>query len=289
MKCSDLDQDISAYFDNELSPAVKKKLEEHIQSCPRCQKELELIRKVRQHIKMLPEEKLPELNTQRLRTEINKQIPDFRERSQASKKINLTVLVAAIIGVIFIAFIGFPIYSLWLKGANFRTTTTPELSTPKQPLEETGQFRSDESLTAEQDEKILTLKPVVTISNDKIDPENPFQKYLEEKKSTQFKNEFRLMESENVQPRIIEEMTNKIKGLNENTTRFIRCLNISSKDFPNQWLPVIADKVNYKSKPAWLIIYITSEKVQYDEFDQRYFYIIRIDDFEIVAEGKDEI
>ncbi len=55
MSCEELSEELSAYLDHELSPEERARLEDHLQTCPRCRQELESLRAVSRLVASLPQ------------------------------------------------------------------------------------------------------------------------------------------------------------------------------------------------------------------------------------------
>ena len=59
MKCNEICDKLSLYIDNELSNEEMLQMEEHLQSCENCQKELEEYKKIISVLQSLPEVEPP--------------------------------------------------------------------------------------------------------------------------------------------------------------------------------------------------------------------------------------
>ena len=75
MKCNEINDKLSLYIDNELSNEEMLQMEEHLQSCEKCQKELEEYKKLISVLQSLPEEEPPEGYCKRLHEKLLENSP----------------------------------------------------------------------------------------------------------------------------------------------------------------------------------------------------------------------
>ena len=83
MKCDEINDRLSLYIDNELSPEEMRQVEEHLQSCEICQKEYEDYKNLISVLNGLPEEEPPEGYCKRL----HKKLLEHRPQGKAKKQI----------------------------------------------------------------------------------------------------------------------------------------------------------------------------------------------------------
>ncbi len=85
MKCNEISGKLSLYIDNELSNEEMLQVEEHLQSCEKCQKELDEYKNLISVLKDLPEEEPPEGYCKRLHEKLLEISPQFKNKKQTSK------------------------------------------------------------------------------------------------------------------------------------------------------------------------------------------------------------
>ncbi|MDF2612602.1 MAG: hypothetical protein K0S71_388 [Clostridia bacterium] len=73
MKCYECTEQLSAYIDNMLTPEEQKDVEMHLKTCPSCQKELDSLRYMLNHIDSLEEAEIPETLHQDIMRAIHKE------------------------------------------------------------------------------------------------------------------------------------------------------------------------------------------------------------------------
>lgn len=86
MDCNMVRDNLSLYMDNELDEEEKALLEEHINACPECKKELEDYKKIQDVLRQLPDEELPVGYCKRLhnllKAETNNEAPKLEDNQQ---------------------------------------------------------------------------------------------------------------------------------------------------------------------------------------------------------------
>ena len=110
MKCNEINDKLSLYIDNELSNEEMLQMEEHLQSCEKCQKELEEYKKLISVLQSLPEEEPPEGYCKRLHEKLLENSPQSKSSKAASIFKNFNRYkwlkygsIAAALAVVFIA------------------------------------------------------------------------------------------------------------------------------------------------------------------------------------------
>ena len=92
MSCNEICDKLSLYIDNELSDEEMQQMEEHLQSCENCQKELEEYRELISILKSLPDEEPPEGYCDRLHKKLSDNSAQFQQKTEEPaskiKKIN---------------------------------------------------------------------------------------------------------------------------------------------------------------------------------------------------------
>lgn len=89
MKCDEINDRLSLYIDNELSPEEMRQVEEHLQSCEICQKEYEDYKNLISVLNGLPEEEPPEGYCKRLHKKLLENSPQREIKKQVSKIMSL--------------------------------------------------------------------------------------------------------------------------------------------------------------------------------------------------------
>jgi len=89
MKCDEINDRLSLYIDNELSPEEMRQVEEHLQSCEICQKEYEDYKNLISVLNGLPEEEPPEGYCKRLHKKLLENRPQGKAKKQTSKIMSL--------------------------------------------------------------------------------------------------------------------------------------------------------------------------------------------------------
>ena len=89
MKCDEINDRLSLYIDNELSPEEMRQVEEHLQSCEICQKEYEDYKNLISVLNGLPEEEPPEGYCKRLHKKLLENRPQGKDKKQTSKIMSL--------------------------------------------------------------------------------------------------------------------------------------------------------------------------------------------------------
>lgn len=89
MKCDEINDRLSLYIDNELSPEEMRQVEEHLQSCEICQKEYEDYKNLISVLNGLPEEEPPEGYCKRLHKKLLENSPQGKAKKQTSKIMSL--------------------------------------------------------------------------------------------------------------------------------------------------------------------------------------------------------
>ena len=84
MKCNEICDKLSLYIDNELSHEEMQQVEEHLQSCEKCQKELEEYKNLISVLQGLPEEEPPEGYCKRLHKKLLENSPQSKSSKAAS-------------------------------------------------------------------------------------------------------------------------------------------------------------------------------------------------------------
>ncbi len=90
MECNEIRDNLSLYIDDELSEEEKKALEEHLDNCPECRKELEEYRIIIKAINELPDEEPPAGYCKRLHEkllEAEKDVQDVQKEEKTSKTV----------------------------------------------------------------------------------------------------------------------------------------------------------------------------------------------------------
>ena len=110
MKCNEICDKLSLYIDNELSHEEMQQVEEHLQSCEKCQKELEEYKNLISVLQGLPEEEPPEGYCKRLHKKLLENSPQSKSSKAASIFKNFNRYkwlkygsIAAALAVVFIA------------------------------------------------------------------------------------------------------------------------------------------------------------------------------------------
>ena len=85
MKCNEISDKLSLYIDNGLSNEEMQQVEEHLNSCENCQKELEEYKNLISVLQSLPEEEPPEGYCKRLHEKLLKSNPQLETKKAASK------------------------------------------------------------------------------------------------------------------------------------------------------------------------------------------------------------
>ncbi len=294
MKCPISNEDLSEYFDKEAPLQRIELLEKHLESCPDCQKILSNFEEVRRLLKLLAQESLEPDKREKLESDLRNRITRLKSRGKFKLKKRAMLLLAASLGFLFIFLISIPAFNLWKdyfgqvapsekKLQTEDKTFVPEEreSLPLSPMEKEA-APSGES-------RALPEQPVIQISNRIIDPDKPFYPYRNERTSSKFAGKYGLYQVSDFQDKIIKNMNDQLLKTKEDRDKFNLCLKAAEDILSRPWLPVLADKVQYKESPAWTFIFITGEEEIKGEFDSRYLFIVRIRDFEVVAEAKDEI
>lgn len=80
MKCDEISDKLSLYIDNELSSEEMQQVEDHLNSCENCQKNLDDYKKLISVLQSLPEEEPPEGYCKRLHEKL------LMEKSQKETK-----------------------------------------------------------------------------------------------------------------------------------------------------------------------------------------------------------
>ncbi len=113
MTCSETKSLLSEYLDSSLEISVSHKLKEHLDLCPACRRELELLRGVGQLLRDIPRQPLPDGFLARLEA-----------RRQASQPRTLTIILAP-------RTLALALGSLFLGVALYKTSRPPLILQPK--------------------------------------------------------------------------------------------------------------------------------------------------------------
>ncbi|MFP4026313.1 MAG: anti-sigma factor family protein [Candidatus Brocadiia bacterium] len=106
MKCKNVAEKLSAYLDGELSPTLKREIDNHLRSCPDCLDEIVRMRKVEQSLGEWPSMEIPTNFALDVRTAAEKKlekpdpkkiIPLFATRVPALAR--AAAIIAVVIGV----------------------------------------------------------------------------------------------------------------------------------------------------------------------------------------------
>lgn len=90
MNCNEVKDNLSLYIDDELSEEEKNLINEHLQSCPECSKELEEYRTVIRMLNELPDEEPPEGYCKRLHKKLLQAAAETTEIKEESEITNIT-------------------------------------------------------------------------------------------------------------------------------------------------------------------------------------------------------
>jgi hypothetical protein len=81
--CSEMNEIISLYIENELDSGERRKFEEHIDSCPACKKELDDIKQIKDLFGSIQEQELPE----NFKEELHDKLLQVKEQENSRNKI----------------------------------------------------------------------------------------------------------------------------------------------------------------------------------------------------------
>lgn len=138
MKCNEISDKLSLYIDNELSHEEMRQMEEHLQTCENCQKELKEYRELISMLQSLPEQEPPEGYCKRLHNKLLENKPGQKTKKTSKiKNINRSkwMKYGSIAAALVLVFAVAGINNLGNLGMKAKNESSYDMATTEAPAE----------------------------------------------------------------------------------------------------------------------------------------------------------